>query len=421
MSWASSCPSSVASLWAPLARPWLLPLSLVAVGLVMGTTTLAGQSRLPLLLLRREVTISGAAEDLGPVATIRVSSRGVIAVWQTQDFQLRFFDSSGVALGRFGRRGEGPGEFRALGMRAGWIGDTMWVIDPATRRYTMIDERFRLVRSVPWPTALYLSSSDSISLLSSAGLVPIAILPGQTFISTVRVRPNQPRPRWMPEGESRLPMVAATRAGLFQRVILWEPPDVGAACLIPVTTNEGQWNTRIPYCPQTIMELSPNGRFAVSAVPQTTGVVRFTTLDTSGDTVLSKLQSYESRQIPNEVVDSAVRSLKQLRGISPNATSAFRQQALNAVEAALRKTSVPSNYPPFVRLVVGNDGSFWLEEFPDGEGRKWVGYSADGRTIGRVELAKKAILQVASSTHLWVLESDLDDVQSVVRYRVVRR
>lgn len=64
-----------------------------------------------------EQVIAAEENDLSPIAAIRVSGKGRVAIWQQQDFQVRFFDSSGKSLGKFGRKGEGPGDFRAIGMR----------------------------------------------------------------------------------------------------------------------------------------------------------------------------------------------------------------------------------------------------------------------------------------------------------------
>lgn len=64
------------------------------------------------------VTISGAGEDgelwfAEPVAATRLSD-GAIAIGDVQESAIMFFDSSGRHIGRFGRAGGGPGEFRTV-------------------------------------------------------------------------------------------------------------------------------------------------------------------------------------------------------------------------------------------------------------------------------------------------------------------
>lgn len=90
------------------------------------------------LPLTKELTISGIEEDLCPIENIAIAADGGMVVWQQQDRQLRFFDSRGRSLGRFGRSGEGPGEFRYLSPLAGWKSDTFWLTDPTTRRVTLV-------------------------------------------------------------------------------------------------------------------------------------------------------------------------------------------------------------------------------------------------------------------------------------------
>jgi hypothetical protein len=51
---------------------------------------------------------------------VRVSARGRIALGQSQDHQIIFFDSAGKRLGSYGRMGTGPGEFGASVRQVGW-------------------------------------------------------------------------------------------------------------------------------------------------------------------------------------------------------------------------------------------------------------------------------------------------------------
>jgi hypothetical protein len=77
-----------------------------------------------------EVRIHGVAADLVPVPFgwqrgIAIARDGSITVAQPQDNTIRFFSVAGTERGRFGRAGDGPGEFRRLG-GLGWLGDTLW-------------------------------------------------------------------------------------------------------------------------------------------------------------------------------------------------------------------------------------------------------------------------------------------------------
>lgn len=57
---------------------------------------------------------------------------------ESQDLQIRAYDTDGKPLWRVGRRGSGPGEFQGT-HDFGLIGDTIWVVDQNLRRITFFD------------------------------------------------------------------------------------------------------------------------------------------------------------------------------------------------------------------------------------------------------------------------------------------
>src|SRR5687768_11191538 len=79
----------------------------------------------PALRLVQDVRIDAANHDLSPIGWLLASNEGTIAISQPQDHTIRFFARTGAALGQFGRKGQGPGEFIDMTL-AGWMGDTLW-------------------------------------------------------------------------------------------------------------------------------------------------------------------------------------------------------------------------------------------------------------------------------------------------------
>lgn len=100
-------------------------------------------------------------------------SRGryVVALPDQPDERIAVFDASGRFLRRFGRRGDGPGELRAVAVLKIVPGDTLLVYDEVVGRLSVFDAEYRFVRSSPAPRGL--SSVDRLpdgSIMVSAAV-----------------------------------------------------------------------------------------------------------------------------------------------------------------------------------------------------------------------------------------------------------
>jgi hypothetical protein len=100
------------------------------------------------------VTVSvGRAEGSGPdvigaVSALEVDTTGRIFVLDGQAQEVRVFGREGNHLKTFGRRGQGPGEFRgAAGLNLSPEGN-LWVWDPGNARYSEFTPEGHLLRSV---------------------------------------------------------------------------------------------------------------------------------------------------------------------------------------------------------------------------------------------------------------------------------
>jgi hypothetical protein len=88
-----------------------------------------------------------------------------------------------------------------------------------------------------------------------------------------------------------------------------------------------------------------------------------------------------------------------------------------AVEKALAALKAPSKFPPVRTVIVGRDGSLWLEGWGKNV-RPWTALRPDGSTLGIVNLPGRAKLAVADVKQIWTIELDQDDLPSIVRYRL---
>ncbi len=114
----------------------------MAVDTVNGVEHIRNTGEPPRWELRELTTLGTGAEDGGAQEFGRIS--GVIAdlqhniyVADQQVHEIRVFNEQGQLVRRFGRDGEGPGEFRSL-QSIGWVGDTLVVMDAGNARIALL-------------------------------------------------------------------------------------------------------------------------------------------------------------------------------------------------------------------------------------------------------------------------------------------
>jgi hypothetical protein len=373
--------------------------ALLAVAALSLATPLAAQRT---LTATPELTIDGVEHDFSRIGRLAVSARGVIAVPQTQDSKVLFFDASGAAVGSFGRAGAGPGEFRSAGT-LGWSGDTLSVYDPGLRRITLIGPDMKAARIVSSPQQL-LPPNGAGGAPISAQAFPVSALGDDGMLASAIIRNGASLPVWMPfRGESGTAMLRMDAEGRFMRFIALR----GSldACSVRNETSM----MMIPLCFRPLEDNSPSGRHVATLVPGDAGQYTVVAINgLRGDTVFSRHYSYRPVAVPKRVADSMRASRAEL------------QQRLPPQMAGLnRNVAVAESYPGVTRLAVGDDGTIWLEEHTLAPAaRRWRVLDQTGSVIGLLAVPRNVMLLVVSRDRVWATVTDDDDVQSVVRYGV---
>jgi hypothetical protein len=95
------------------------------------------------------VTIGGLNDDeryeLLGVGDVELTSSGQIALAPyarpriARSTEVRIFDMSGRFVRRFGREGQGPGEYQSVGSITALPGDSLLILDQSNRRITLVD------------------------------------------------------------------------------------------------------------------------------------------------------------------------------------------------------------------------------------------------------------------------------------------
>lgn len=77
------------------------------------------------------------SEELGRISGVISDEEGRVYVADELSNQIHVFDRQGEEVGRIGRPGSGPGEFRRL-ISIGWLGDTIAALDPGNGRLGLV-------------------------------------------------------------------------------------------------------------------------------------------------------------------------------------------------------------------------------------------------------------------------------------------
>jgi hypothetical protein len=365
----------------------------------------AQQPAVPLLRLEREVRVDAAENDLSPIGWLAVASDGSIAISQPQDHHVRFFSPRGIPTATFGRKGHGPGEFGAMTLH-GRVGDTLWVGDFETRRFTLIGPDGRLVRSNMFPNGIRFPEDTPRPWPSFISAPPWGLYhDGDVLLLPYPA--GEVTPGWMkrPEG-TLMPFVRVTRDGLFERVIAWTHlphPE----CLVNTRTGS---RTK-PLCFRPFWAVSARGGVIVTVTVERSDAqndyVRALAVKGDGDTLFTTLMTVPRQRIPRNVADSVREGfMRAVSKSSPGETVSL---------------DLPDAFPPYEKaLVSADEKTIWLESGVATGNRAWRILEMTGRPIGSVQVPHSTQLRVVSLERVWATERDSDGLESVVVFRVQR-
>ncbi len=95
-------------------------------------------------------TDSPGPDVFGAIQNLGTSADGRTFVLDSKNFKIFMFAPSGKYLGSFGRKGEGPGEFKALngGDQLFVVGETLIVVDRGRLHYFSLDGKFKRTSAI---------------------------------------------------------------------------------------------------------------------------------------------------------------------------------------------------------------------------------------------------------------------------------
>jgi hypothetical protein len=382
--------------------------------------------------LIQELRLDANAEDFPALQTFFVGPNGCIAVPVYDDQQIRFYNSGGKKTGIFGRKGSGPGEFRNLIQRAGWIGDTLWVYDNALRRITYVSPTATLVRSE------ILAPKLNAGMRGGSGepLGPEAVLMFQpSAVSAAGVITGA---AMLAAGESngalktRSVVMTTTSDGADHLVIAPLPLNEDVSVTYRPGGGEASFTAAVPFVFAPITEYSADGNrvaFLTAMQSRTGSSYTITVLNVGRVTRSSLAQRETPKAAPVDTVFSrtyAVPVLPIARATMDSALETFgalradgRPRFPPGIGDKLRELAngkAPQAYAPVTGLVLGLDHTTWILLRKTAAGTPAVALDERGSVVARMTVPPRARIVQASRARVWVLETDDDGLASIVRY-----
>jgi hypothetical protein len=315
-------------------------------------------------------------------------------------------ESSGAFRSAIGRRGEGPGEFQSV-LALGLYRDSLWALDPALTRLTLMPLRGQGAITVPFGGAAP-PLRASLAPQARRGM-PAAVLPDGSLLVQENVR------------DPASPVGAYLHTFLLRTRRSMEVVDTVARLSMGHSSMEfvyrdGASSYIQPFGDDPLYAVSADGSVLVTVnrvAPKGRGPARFTVTALEGGTrpLFTREFEYQARRLPASAADSvADRFARPLRGGERTPITA---------DSIRRRLFRPAYFSPVEQVKVARDGAVWLKvrfaDSPDGVG-DWLVLSRRGFELARVTLPASFRLLTADRRTAWGVEGDALDVPLVVRY-----
>lgn len=327
-------------------------------------------------------------------------SDGRIVVANTGSGELKVFDSTGRFLRAIGKKGQGPGEFVSLGPVWRIPGDTLVALDFQLLRFSLFAPSGDFVSSVSGMvrsehgrvgTSMRLLSGRLVGTEGSFGdmketsgpvrRVPMAVVvlhPGAGGLDTLAVVPGpEVYPALGREAGHEFPTIRSLEFGR-QSVVATDGREIF------VGSNE----------PMGIRVYQEDGRLV--------RIIRSAT--------------------PAEPVTEAHRAQR----IRENLARLERQRAPEQIKAEWRKNEedplFAETFPFYERLLIGTDGSLWVElpRRTEDEGRRYIVYDTSGTAIATVRCPDRVRPYEVGPIEIVGLWRDPEEVNHVRAYKLRR-
>lgn len=339
-----------------------------------------------------EVLVHGADVTYGPIGTVLPLRAGRVAVAFPQERVVRLFSPTGELLSETGQRGSGPADFATLSA-FGIHPAGFWVFDRNNARFALLTVGGKPNRVFPMPTAIR-------PLNPTGGEFNLLAVHGVGVGDTVLVRVQRRAPLAAGRYEALFLM---SPTGQLSQELMRIPAD---PCFQEATVDGQLASIRLPFCVGTLLAVSPDGkRLAAMKVEQAP----------FRRACLSRRIVGLSTRTAETCLPISLRPVTDQERDSARAELVAKAPHPDLKRAAANLTGIPTAHAPYRKLLIGDDGSIWLEAPPSLEPGTWVLMDAVGKRIAEVALPKGVELRAVSRMLAWGVRTAEDGTEDLVR------
>jgi len=312
---------------------------------------------------------------------------------------LEEYDGSARQARRFGRTGEGPGEFRTV-FAAGLIADRLWIYDLRLRRVSTYSPSGAFIESFPARG----EPAPGFVINSVAGLTD------QNKIVGIEV-PSIPSERLIADPKTNVRI--ALHSLVDKRRIEVDEGRFGS----PFILVDGGAILAFPYLSDHMrVAVHPRGDGFVTVHSETAGSSPYfytvRGFSSSGERLFERRVQYTPRSINEAELQGFIRDKVGGSGTTTQELATIR-----------RRLVVPPHMPPVSDVLLSDDGGIWVrtEESLTGGSVRWFVLAPSASRIEAVLLLPADLrLTYASASSAIGVRRDEFDAEYVVRFRVER-
>lgn len=377
---------------------------LLGLAIIIGPAALVAQ-QVPVKQTRQVFRLGGpdAAEPyaFSQPPRLIVDSAGYIFARVASDGAVSVFNPSGGFVRTIGRKGQGPGEFE-IATGHGLLGDTLWIGNWPTPRISRFLRNGTHVATVRTPFEYGRSFGGPVGLTALLAGGHALVVPPSPVIGV--------------EERILLPVVVGPADMIRRDTIAMMPTPRGL-----FIRSVGTWVfDPVPASPRVAQ--ATNGlAVAVAQWSDTTpGVVDLRVHSADGTQRWRRSLRLTAPAIPRDVRDSLIAA--GVTKARPQIASARARGGGpgGSVESLVeRGLTLPRHFAPIRRLVLGIDGTVWLEQMDGLRGGSWLVLDRSGTPRFQVRLPATFTIDDATIDSIWGTDQDELGVAYMIRLRVV--
>jgi outer membrane protein assembly factor BamB len=330
------------------------------------------------------VDIGGGGLEFERIAGVAFRSDGGLVVGDEGASTLYAFDGAGDLVWRTGRPGDGPGEFRLIASLGVMPGDTSWVFDFGSRRFTLLDATGRVGRTI------------DLTVPASAPRA-IASLDDGTFI--------------VQEMWGRAGTADATGMRRDPAAVLRVSADGASAdtiALVPgrevwITVEDGRGVMNTPLFSRNSAVAAAGDRILV------------------GDQASYAIDAYDPAGTHRRSIRRTGQDLSIGEGAVRRAIEGILEDLPDAERPARRRflesVPIPESRPAFDRLLIAATGEIWVSDsaLDPADAEQWNVFGTNGHWLGMIALPPSFRLEAVSTDRIagvWRSELDVEYVRT---------